>query len=402
MGSATAWQLSQAGENVTLIEQQSEVYSSGSSYGEARICRSLGPKNNIWSYLHDRGVAETKALIDFLNQEDSGSHHMEDVYTDSPVTYIIYSDKGEAAERILRQLPYRYKAAYNPEEAHEVFGVNTPKDRIIIQEYARYSGTMNPSALIQKMQRGVELKGNSILYNHRVERLIYQDGVYRAELVNTETGTQETITAEKIVSAAGPYTGELLKELAPKISKSITPKRVALGFFKISEEKYQSYSGELKQKIHNFFPLIDLGPNYIYSMIEKHDANGNPLFKVGGHYRRDDIGDLDNVWKIELNEEEIAWNKQQLLDYFQFFNVPLDPKDLIYQSGYSCVYSLTESEIPILDHISGDPNAVFLGGMSGVGAKGSLAYGKIASNMLLGKDEDDFMYQKVKRKLSLK
>jgi hypothetical protein len=80
-------------------------------------------------------------------------------------------------------------------------------------------------------------------------------------------------------------------------------------------------------------------------------------------------------------------------------NLPVQEEDLQFISGYSCVYSLTESEIPYVANIISedgevDPDFVIVGGMSGVGAKGSLAYGLIASNLLLQKTDSSAMYQK--------
>ncbi len=40
-----------------------------------------------------------------------------------------------------------------------------------------------------------------------------------------------------------------------------------------------------------------------------------------------------------------------------------------------------------------DPNFVVMGGMSGVGAKGAMTYGLIASNLLQGITEDSKMYR---------
>ena len=41
---------------------------------------------------------------------------------------------------------------------------------------------------------------------------------------------------------------------------------------------------------------------------------------------------------------------------------------------------------------SPDPDLVVVGGMSGVGAKGSLGYGVIAADLLLGRTEQDHVY----------
>ena len=93
MGSSTAWHLSKEGEKVLLIEQQNAEYTFGSSFGEARICRSLGPKNDIWSYLHQKALIETQKLIDYLNEKDTRTHSMKDIYITSPVTYVLYTSK---------------------------------------------------------------------------------------------------------------------------------------------------------------------------------------------------------------------------------------------------------------------------------------------------------------------
>ena len=90
MGSAAAWHLLKEGWSVQLIEQQPEQYHQGSSLGTARIARSLGLPNNIWSFMHDQTVQEIKQLISFLQQEDSSTHQMSDIYTTSPVNYVFF------------------------------------------------------------------------------------------------------------------------------------------------------------------------------------------------------------------------------------------------------------------------------------------------------------------------
>ena len=71
--------------------------------------------------------------------------------------------------------------------------------------------------------------------------------------------------------------------------------------------------------------------------------------------------------------------------------------DLELVDGYSCVYSLTETEVPLVTPIvraDSTPNTDFivLGGMSGVGAKGAMTYGLIAANLMNGVSETDSMY----------
>jgi len=84
--------------------------------------------------------------------------------------------------------------------------------------------------------------------------------------------------------------------------------------------------------------------------------------------------------------------------------LPLTDDELEFSEGYSCVYSITKTEVPYVCPIIGDsdqPNKNFiaLGGFSGGGGKGAMAYGAIAANILLGKVESDSLYQVTKKAL---
>lgn len=139
-------------------------------------------------------------------------------------------------------------------------------------------------------------------------------------------------------------------------------------------------------------------------MIEKFDSDQRPLLKVGGHFLRTEIKDLDEVWEMQLTEQEIQWSKENTADYLAKLDLPIKSSDLEFANGYSCVYSLTESEIPYVSHAlkNGtdiDSSFLLVGGMSGIGAKGSLAYGLIAADLLIGNRNESFMYQKAKSAL---
>ena len=145
--------------------------------------------------------------------------------------------------------------------------------------------------------------------------------------------------------------------------------------------------------------MADFNSEIFYSMIENYDEKGMPILKVGGHFLRTDIEDLDEVWHQELDQQEIEWSKENTLGYLKMLDLPLRYEDLRYVRGYSCVYSLTASEVPYVTHVitkdmDVDSSFVLLGGMSGIGAKGSLAYGAIASNLLLNKTDTSAMYQR--------
>lgn len=407
MGSSTAWHLSNQGENVLLIEQQDSVYTFGSSFGEARIARSLGPENDIFSYLHNRSVSETEKLIHFLKEQAKDENHlMEDIYTTSPVTYIYYRSFQKTVNNLVRNQSDPFDYAASAEEASLKFGMSVPDSAFVLREFKQYSGTLNPKELIKKLHIGIEYHGNEIRYNHQVTDLKNKDGLYEVEMTNTKTRETQTILSKKVVSATGPYTGKLLKDIAPEFDELISPKRVFLVFMKIDPEKYHSLTNNQKQKIREFYPVADFTSDLMYSMIEKEDSDGVPIIKIGGHLIREEIQNLDNVWQKELTEDEKSWGIRTTLNYLQQLNIPLQNEDLQYVDGYSCVYSLTTSEVPFVTNIldennQPDPNFIVLGGMSGVGAKGTMTYGLIGANLLLQQEENSEIYQQTKNALGV-
>jgi len=408
MGSSTAWELSKYGQTVLLIEQQDSIYTFGSSFGEARISRSFGPNEDIFSYLQQTSVSETKKLIDYLNNgEKQPLHSMENIYTTSPVTYIYSKSKIKEVEELLDGQTDKYEYASNALEAAEKFGMKIPDTTMVIREFKDYSGTLNPKVLIEKLHSAIKKAGNRIDYNQKVTSLKKEDGIYKIEITNTKTGSSKTVLSKKVVAAGGPYNGVLLKEVAPYITKLIVPKRLFLSFIKINSTKYNALSIEQKEKLKESYPVAYLNSEIFYSMIEKYDEDDNPLLKTGAHFLRTDIKDLDEVWKLDLTAEEIQWSKENTKDYLNKLDLPIEFEDLEYERGYSCVYSLTQSEIPYVSNalkndIEIDSSLVIIGGMSGTGAKGSLAYGLFAADLVLGNENNAFMYQKTKAALGSK
>ncbi len=406
MGSSTGWELSKNGQKVLLLEQQDSIYTFGSSFGEARISRSLGPKHDIFSYLQQMSIAETKGLIVYLNESENGKRHsMDDIYRTSPVTYIRYKSQEEEVNLLLEDQEDQYEYAPDREHARMLFGMEIPDSVMIIREYKEYSGTLNPKALISKLHMGMVYAGSTILYNEKVISLKKVNTLYEIQIENTKTGKRRTILSKKMVAAAGPYNGALVEMIAPHFKRLITPKRLFLAFLKIDPAIYNSLSNEQKDRIKQSYPVADINSDIFYSMIENYDENGVPILKVGGHFLRTDIHDLDEVWKQELDMQEIEWSKENTLNYLRMLDLPVQDEDLQFIRGYSCVYSLTESEIPyvtntITNNMEVDSTFVLVGGMSGVGAKGSLAYGFIASNLLLNKTDSSAMYQKTLHDLS--
>ena len=411
MGSSTAWHLSNHDGPVLLLEKQDSIYDQGSSYGEARIARSSNRGNDIWSYLHNNSLAETEKLIAYLqDSEPDQSYSMDDLYTTTPVTYV---GRVTIYEKLLASLirqKVEYEIATNPAEGKSKFDVNLPDSVLIQREYNALSGTLNPHQLINYLHKAVVRKGNTIQYNTEVLEVAFNENsdLYEIKTKDGKTGEIGLFHSQNVVSAAGPYTGKLLHKVAPYFDTLINPQRVFLAFMKIKAEQYKSLGNNEKEKLKSFYPVINSSKGTrdgsFFSMIEYFDEKDIPVIKIGGHFQRTDINNLDSVWSKELAKSEIEWSLNNTSDYLKLLNLPVTKDEIEFMGGYSCVYSLTKNEVPLVTPIlneDGTPNEKFvvLGGMSGVGAKGAMTYGLIASDILNKIDSNDSLYNIVKEEL---
>jgi len=79
----------------------------------------------------------------------------------------------------------------------------------------------------------------------------------------------------------------------------------------------------------------------------------------------------------------------------------LSKKEIEEVDSYNCVYSVSRNKTPIVSNIfdkygSLDRDIVLIGGMSGIGAKGCLCYGVLATDLILGKEKKpNKMYRKM-------
>lgn len=400
MGSSVAWKLAEHGEKVTLVEQQAEHYTTGSSYGSARISRSLGPKKDIFSFVHNRTVKEVKRLIHFLNSEKPNTKHkIEDIYSTSPVSYLYSKEQYDDINKLNYKKQRKDFRRASGDSAFRKFGVTLKDDQVLVREYRECSGTINPKELIKKLQLGIEKKGGKIQHHRKVINLIKKGNYFEIELLNTKTNKIKTIQAKKVVVAAGPYTVGVLKNFAPYFNKIIVPKKVLLAYFKIKDKRYQQLSDAEKKSIVNAQPMFSqLGKEY-FSMIEKMEKNSSPIFKAGGHQIRRNIIDLDKIWEVEPNKKELKWIKKHFRKQLEMLEIFLRKKEIEVTEARNCVYSITKTNIPLVTPIfdkfgSLDKNIIVIGGMSGIGAKGCLGYAVIGANLILGKEESSKIYRK--------
>ena len=401
MGSSAAWHLSQEMDDLLLLEKQGSVYQEGSSLGETRIARSSNRGSDIWSYLHNRSVAETKKLVSFLNTIPEDETSIDQIYTTSPVTYVGQERIYDRLYSSLIRQNIEYDLLTDPKEASDEFDIDLPEGILLQREYNHLSGTINPEELIQLLHRAIKQQGGSVRYNHHVEMIEKRDEYYYISMTHLGDNSLSTVVANHVVSAAGPYTSSLLSDLAPYLDSLIRPQRVFLAFLGIENEAYLKLTEEQRMKLNSFYPVINSSTGTrdgsFFSMLEGTKPNGSPLIKIGGHFQRSAIQDLDEVWKKELSPQEIEWSLSSTSRYMDLLRLPVGLENLEFIKGYSCVYSLTSTEVPYvtpLHTIEGDmdPNFIIMGGMSGVGAKGAMTYGLIAANQLFGYMDSDTMY----------
>ncbi len=329
MGSSVAWKPVDRGANVTLIGQQDQSYLNGSSYGKARISRSLGPKKDVFSYAHNQTIKEVTKLIDFLNGDSTNKEHsIDDIYSSSPVSYLYPRDQYNEIKKL------RYKKQKNDfnsasqRSAFRKFRMSIPDNSIIVREKRQYSGTLNLEELIKKLRSGIERKNGKIKYGDKVIKLVKNDGAFQVDILNTKTQETQSLKANKVIVAAGPYINKVLKEYAPYLNRILTPKKVVLSFLKITDERYDQLTESEKNALFNGFPYFSQIGNEYCAMLSNGEKSKSPIFKTRAHQRRRNIHDLGNVWTEMPQKKEIKWLKKQFRKHLKMFKIQLSKNDI--------------------------------------------------------------------------
>lgn len=404
MGASVAWKLVDRGAKVTMFEQQPKNYAKGSSYGTARISRSLGPKKNVFSYVHNKTIKEVSKLINFLNEEDpKPTHTMEDIYSTLPVTYLYpKKDYPKVNKFRFKKQKNDYSKA-SPNSSFRKFGMTIPANTFVVRERRQYSGSLNPTVLLNKLCAGIEKKGGEIKHQHQVVGLVKKNDIFEVAVLNIKTKKIQQLKAQKVIVAAGAYSTAILKDFAPYFNRVLTPKKVPLSFLKIKEKHYQQLTEEEKKALQNGFPFFSqLGKEY-YAMITKSENNTSPIIKVGGHQKRSNIHNLEKIWKEAPTQKEKKWLKKQFKKHLKMIEIHLTKKDIEEVDSYNCVYSETHTNAPIVSNIfdkygSLNRNIAIIGGMSGIGAKGCLGYAILAADLMLGNEKKpNKMYRKMEK-----
>jgi len=407
MGCAAAWELSKAGEKVILLEAQSEEYSTGSSIGNSRITRCLEHQGSILSYLQILSIQKSKELISFLNtQQVSADHTMEEIYKTFPVTSIYEKNtQSNSVDSLVYDENLCDYLIAEKAEALEKLAISIDETEIIFQEYKEYSGIFNPKKLIEKLRLGIKLSSNEILYQHKVVDLVKNENGYSIEVLDEAQNKTSTLKAAKVIVASGAWSAEILKNIAPYFRKLLKPKSVFNSYFKINDRVYNGFSKDQRDKIVSFMPIFYRYTDRFYAMIDNFNVDESPIFKTGCDAFQRRIKQIDEAWDLEPSPEVVAKNKNHLHYYFKMLNISIDLNDIELIENKACVYTISTNEKPFVtqlistnNHI--DENAVVIAGLSGLGAKGSLGYGYVATQLLLKNIDKDPMFLKTMDELS--
>lgn len=389
MGSSAAWQYSRRDKKVLLIERQDLPFTTGSSFGNSRITRALGPKDDVFAYVQRLSTKEILFLVEYLRKASGDKTvSIDDIYTTSPVTYMVNSEGRKFTEELdYPEQESCYKVIDHNSASDD--GMEIPDGHQLVSEYGRYTGMINPSILLKYLHKAISLSQSDIVYGQRVGSIEKIDDSYQIQTYAESRGEMLGYKAKKLIIAAGPYTNEVVKHFDKNIDLGITPKRVFSTFFSIKEPVYQRLESKDKEKMKTAFPIYYQYDRMFYAMYDDYQG-ASPIIKTGGHAMHNTIKDLDTCWTIKPTEAEITWSREMLHRYLRMYKIPLDLEDILYHSGQSCVYSMTENGMPIVRSLDSESDVVCIGGMNGVGAKGCLAYGLLAVDLLDGETDDRF------------
>ena len=359
MGYCTAWQLClRYGLRVVLVDKkQGHTEEHFSSRGASRMTRSLGSEDDVLSLIHCSSVNEVKAFV----ASKQSTLTLSDIYQTAPLHYI-FPDEQTTPTTI-----FGIPEGDLPE--HCSWTKSSPSS--ILTERRECTGTLNPEALLRGLRSAFKEMGGVV----RVSTVIGVEVAEGVKVTVQEEGTVDVIASQHMVWCGGafPPPEKVPSELL-SIHAKTSPMRVPLFFF-----RFFGCSSQL----HESLPAVHFTEQLAYIM---KDAQEEEVIKIGFHHLREKIPEagIDAVWAKGVTTEEIAMAEKAVKGHLALMGVA---GEVGFVSGVSCVYSMTDSGVPLVANVttkSGCSRVTYVGGMSGVGAKGCMAYGRIAAHLSRG------------------
>jgi sarcosine oxidase/L-pipecolate oxidase len=349
IGSWAALHLAEAGVHTTLIEQFPLPHTRGSSHGLSRAFRFLGEHEldrldyalSRWQALED-ATGETlfvkTGLLNFGPPEDPDLEHFMEVLRNSerPVEWL--DSETIAARFPMLSYPEEWGAAWDPD-----------------------GGLLVAHQCLNSVQSQLLARGGQIVTGRVVSLEPDTHSGVRIDVRPNAVGATETLSFDRAVVCAGPWTARLLPQLKELLRSLLTP----VTYWSDPTNSY-SASGGLPILFNARLTGIYGLPSYEYPGLVK-------MLYHGGPEADPEARDTASV------EEYVAQVAAYVRDHLPLLN---NSEPAIRET---CMYTMTSDSNPIIDRLT--DNMVVGCGFSGSGFKHAPATGRMLAALALDQDE---------------
>ena len=349
IGSWAALHLAEAGINTTLVEQFPLPHTRGSSHGLSRAFRFLGELEldrldyslSRWRALEEASGETLFVKTGLLNFGQPGDPDLETFMavlrrSQRPVEW--FTHETIAARYPMLSYPEEWGAAWDPN-----------------------GGLLVAHQCLNSVQSQLRACGGRIVTS-RVESLEpdTHSGI-RIDVRPNATGVTETLSFDRLIVCAGPWTARLLPQLKGHLRSLLTP----VTYWRDPSESYSASSGLpvlFNARLTGIYGL----PSYEYPGLVKMLYHGGP--------------ESDPETRDLASAEEYV---EKVADYVRDHLPLLDHRQPAIRE--SCMYTMTPDSNPIIDRLA--DNLVVGCGFSGSGFKHAPATGRMLAALALGHDE---------------
>lgn len=344
MGSAAAYQLAKAGQQVVVLEQFEVDHQNGSSVDASRIFR----------YAYDRPdyVALARAAYPMWQalEEESGQRLMQ--YTGA-------LDFGRAVSPTLQAFKNTLTVTCIAHEWLDPAEVSRRFPQFRLDEdmmglYHAEAGYLAAGRCVLTLAQMAQKHGAVFQTNTRVQRIEAQ-----ADSVTVYT-EKETYTAARLIVTAGSWAGPLLRQL--DLNLPLRPTRQQVFYFETQD---------IRQFEPDCFPVFINHDTPWYYGLPSVDGSG---LKTAVHNAQDEV-DPDTM-KRTIDPEHL-----EQVRAFVRRHLPLGDSPV--RSSRTCLYTMTPDEQFIIDHHPAYPHVVIGAGFSGHGFKFGILVGQILADLAL-------------------
>jgi sarcosine oxidase len=347
IGSAVVYELARRGERVLGLERYSIPHTNGSSHGYSRIIRRAYHEDPGYVSMVSRAYDRWRALEDRADEQllyETGS-----IAAGPPD-----SDLVTGAVEACRAHGIDHERLDAAETTARFPGLDVPDDHESV--YQADGGFVRPEAGIVAHVRLAQRAGARIQARERViDWQSTTDGVR----VSTDKGQY---AADRLVVAAGAWTGELVEPLADELS----PERQVIAW--MQPERPRAFTPE---RLPVF--LVSDEEGVVHYGIP---TFGAPGVKFGRHYHLHEVVD-----PTEMDDEPTARDESVLRAAADEY---LTVGDATLMGLETCLYTNTEDRDFIVDTLPNHPDVVVLAGFSGHGYKFAGTLGEIGADLATG------------------